>query len=226
MHVQNNVIYVNIILGNTYFVNINLEPTMPAPYHHGNLKEELVQIATESIRNGNKNKLTIRYLAGECNVSPAAAYRHFKNKDHILEAVATQGFKELTQFMRDSIEWNKPADIRLDQLGLAYITFAVNNPHLFRLLFSSLLTSCDSSSELTKASKENYDLLVNIVKDGIESKIFTDDPETVMLSSWSLVHGFATLLVDKAFEINPQNYNDTIKKVTQILDHGFLIKQD
>jgi len=116
--------------------------------------------------------------------------------------------------------------MQLEKIGTAYIKFALKKPHLFRLLFSSLPTNQTESSPLKKSSKENYALLTSIIENGIKLNEFEGEVESLILTAWSMVHGLATLLIDKALESrNKTHLNAIIKNATNLLFSGILKNQ-
>ena len=195
---------------------------MTSSYHHGNLKEALLQTASRLINNGNRDKLTIRHLAEQCHVSASAAYRHFASKDDIIKTIAAQGFEQFTDFINHRVQHLRNPVDRLHQHGIAYVQFALDNPHLFRLLFSSILTSDKKSKRLKIASQTNYELLIDTIEDGIKQKLLTGESKTLILATWSMVHGLATLLINQATEITAADQQRVISQVTRTLHHGIL----
>src|ERR1700681_5062026 len=95
------------------------------PYHHGNLREALLQAALRAIADVGPAAFTLREVARRAGVSHNAPYRHFRDKDALLAAVAAQGFRELTRAMREAGERQSKALDKLSQSGLAYVAFAV-----------------------------------------------------------------------------------------------------
>ena len=107
------------------------------PYHHGNLRETLLQGAVRVIAEVGPAAFTLREVARRAGVSHNAPYRHFRDKDALLAAVAAQGFRELTHAMREAGErQSKPLD-KLKQSGMAYVAFAVRRPEHFTVMFDA-----------------------------------------------------------------------------------------
>src|ERR1700686_452365 len=105
------------------------------PYHHGNLREALLQGAVRVIAESGPAAFTLREVARRTGVSHNAPYRHFRDKDALLAAVATEGFRKLTQAMRAAGAQPANALDKLKQSGLAYVHFAVRNPEHFTVMF-------------------------------------------------------------------------------------------
>src|ERR1700733_1843655 len=105
------------------------------PYHHGNLRETLLQGAVCVIAEVGPSAFTLREVARRAGVSHNAPYRHFRDKDALLAAVATEGFLELTRSMREAGERQPRALDKLKQSGLAYVAFALRRPEHFTVMF-------------------------------------------------------------------------------------------
>jgi len=169
------------------------------PYHHGNLREALLQAALRVIAELGPAAFTLREVARRAGVSHNAPYRHFRDKDALLAAVAAQGFRELTRAMRDAGERrSKPLD-RLKQSGLAYVAFAVRRPEHFTLMFDAPVIAC-KDPEYLQASQEAFNTLVNYIRNCQEQRqLPAGNTLERALYAWSLVHGIAKLAVADRF---------------------------
>jgi AcrR family transcriptional regulator len=177
------------------------------PYHHGNLREVLLEGAVRAIAEVGPAAFTLREVARRAGVSHNAPYRHFRDKDALLAAVAAQGFRELTQAMREP--GDRPAKpgstaplSALDQLkqsGIAYVAFAVRRPEHFTVMFDSPVTS-SKDPEYTQASQEAFDSLSNYIRNCQEAgQLLAGNTMERALYAWSLVHGIAKLAVAGRF---------------------------
>src|SRR5262252_9734440 len=95
------------------------------PYHHGNLREGLLEGAIRLIAEVGPTAFTLREVARRAGVSHNAPYRHFRDRDDLIAAVAAQGFRELTRAMIETAAPRSDALDRLKQAGLSYVTFAL-----------------------------------------------------------------------------------------------------
>src|ERR1700751_4159428 len=95
------------------------------PYHHGNLREELLEAAISLIAEVGPTAFTLREVARRAGVSHNAPYRHFRHKDDLIASVAAEGYRELTDAMRRAAAKHPRAVDRLKHAGLAYIEFAL-----------------------------------------------------------------------------------------------------
>ncbi len=168
-------------------------------YHHGNLRETLLQGAVRVIAELGPAAFTLREVARRAGVSHNAPYRHFRDKDALLAAVAAQGFRELTRAMRDEGERpSKPLD-KLKQSGLAYVAFAVRRPEHFTVMFDTPVGNSKDPGYL-HASQESFNTLVDYIRNcQDEGQLPAGKTMERALYAWSLVHGIAKLAIAGRF---------------------------
>ncbi len=186
-------------------------------YHHGNLKESLVQTALGMVDREGIDKITLRELADRLGTSRSAIYRHFKNKEDLMKQVILGGFDKLDACI-EPVFSNEALSLleRFHAMGKAYIDFALENPHLYRLLFGPSMSRqreevCvdereelhkllhgDSSDEVMHNGQDNgFHKLVSIILMAQEQKVFkAGDPVLIATAIWSLLHGLASLAID------------------------------
>jgi AcrR family transcriptional regulator len=169
-------------------------------YQHGDLRHALIQAGLKLLGEGGVRMLSLRAAAELAGVSNAAPYRHFKDKDALVAAIAEQGFHLLTRSMRQELEASAPAgDVlaALRALAVGYVSFAVENPGYFRTVFGAAISDDGTTESLREAGDEAYHVLREIVSAGIESgQLRGSDPDQVSLVAWSQVHGLGMLIVD------------------------------
>jgi AcrR family transcriptional regulator len=167
----------------------------PKPYHHGNLREELLQSAIRLIAEVGPTAFTLREVARQAGVSHNAPYRHFDDKDALLAAVATQGYGELTDAMLEAADEQSNALDRLKHAGLAYVSFALRRPEHFTVMFDAPFSK-RTYPEAADAAEHAFSVLVGLVKGCQEKRQLTPgDPLDLALLAWSLVHGIAKLAI-------------------------------
>src|SRR5208282_1111267 len=105
------------------------------PYHHGDLSRALVEAARRILEAEGAAALSLRAVAREAGVSPAAPYHHFKDKTELLEAVAHEGWEALSQSIVEARRSAPTAGEALASIGVAYVNFAQANPALYRLMY-------------------------------------------------------------------------------------------
>jgi AcrR family transcriptional regulator len=105
------------------------------PYHHGDLRRALVDAAQRILEAEGPTALSLRAVAREAGVSPAAPYHHFKDKGELLDAVADEGWHRLNEVMKAAREKAGSARAGMAALGVAYVCFARDNPALYRVMY-------------------------------------------------------------------------------------------
>jgi AcrR family transcriptional regulator len=167
------------------------------PYHHGHLQEVLLQAAIRLIGEVGPAGFTLREVARRAGVSHNAPYRHFPDRESLLAAVATQGFRELTQAMREAAKDESGALEKLKRAGLAYIEFALRRPEHFAVMFDSPVSK-DKTQGSAEAGEEAFGTLVALVKGAQdEGRLPTGNTLQLALLAWTMVHGIAKLATAK-----------------------------
>lgn len=163
------------------------------PYHHGNLKQALLDAALTLISEVGPQAFTLREVARRAGVSHNAPYRHFRDKDELLAVVAVQGFERLTAAMKRSAARGSTAEERFRLCGRGYLSFALRWPQHFLVMFD-LPSSRDKYPEYAGAGDEAFTTLLTSIVECQEAGVLSaGDPEPLALMAWSMVHGIAKL---------------------------------
>lgn len=153
-------------------------------YHHGNLRRTLIAAALEQLKAGGAASVGLREAARAAGVSPSAPYRHFSNRNALLAAVAAEGFRNFHAALRAERANGLAA------MGQAYVRFALENPALFRLMFSPEVEQ--GGDPLLRAEAQSaLTLVAEVTEPGAQAV----GPATI--GAWALVHGLAQLLLDE-----------------------------
>ncbi|MCB1000542.1 MAG: TetR/AcrR family transcriptional regulator [Ilumatobacteraceae bacterium] len=171
--------------------------TPERPYHHGNLARALLDAAAEVIGEMGPAQMSLREVARRSGVSNAAPVHHFGDKAGLFTALAAEGFERLADTLSAATDGSAdgqvdPAEVFLE-IGVAYVRFAVANRAHFEVMFRPELYHRESSDVLAAASRAAqhlYGPAADVIGDGI-----TDDRDAGTIA-WSLVHGFATLVLN------------------------------
>ena len=166
-------------------------------YHHGDLPEQLIELAIEHIDAVGTEKLSLRALAREAGVSATAPYRHFPTKRCLLAAIATKGFEELGVKMRAVVESDLPVEDRFVALGRTYVDFALENPVSYQLMFGAIIGDFSAYDMLRTASGETYDQVQRMLQMVIDEQGLDVSVEALSGVVWAGVHGMASLLLTK-----------------------------
>jgi AcrR family transcriptional regulator len=196
------------------------------PYHHGNLREAILQAALRLVETVGPGGLTLRATARLAGVSQAAPYRHFASKEALLAAVAEEGFRALTAMQRDSARHHGDPIERFKALGLAYIGFASSHPSHFRVMFAPEVADKFAYPTLAEAAVEAFGLLVDVIAECQRAgKVKEGDPKELALAAWSVVHGLSALVVDRQLsELYPVKVEEMARSVTQRLFDGLVLR--
>jgi AcrR family transcriptional regulator len=170
-------------------------------YQHGNLREALVQAGLKLLGESGVEGLSLRAAAQLAGVSHAAPYRHFKDKNDLVAAVAEQGFRLLTASMREEAARVGGGSFRerVRALGRGYVKFARAHPAYLRVIFGGVLSRDLCPPDLQAAGSEAYHVLRDAVAEGIaRGDERAADPDVVSLAAWSMAHGLSHLLINQA----------------------------
>lgn len=185
------------------------------PYHHGDLRRALITAARELLRETGPAKLTLRGVAARAEVSPAAPYRHFADRDALLAGVAEQGFHELAEAMTPK----DPSLAELHQVGAAYLEFALREPHLYRLMLGPVDRAAHPG--LAAAEGRLAEIFGEALRNAqIAGVVQPQDPEDVMLTLRCVMHGLTSLVVDG--RIATEQAADAARRVMSVVDRGLL----
>jgi AcrR family transcriptional regulator len=177
-------------------------------YKSGELRISLLKTASEIISKEGIKKLTMRALSKQVGVSRTAPYRHFENKEALLLAIAEEGFNELTiRYQKINRDTSLDSLSRLQNIGLAYIEYAIKNPGAFRLMFGQEITQHQRSEKLCSDARETFSEYLAAVKALQDEKNITISDHSILANYlWSIVHGLAVLLLDGQIQIKGENY--------------------
>jgi AcrR family transcriptional regulator len=161
--------------------------TLKSGYHHGDLRAALIDAGLHLTRTGGPEALTIREATRRVGVSPNAAYRHFADREALLQAVATTIQLRMTARMRTSVRRRGSTEL-LRAVGIGYIKFALDEPGWFAVAFFG----ADRPNET--ASAPPYLALVEALDAMVDAGLLSPERrEGAEWPCWSAVHGFAEL---------------------------------
>jgi AcrR family transcriptional regulator len=163
-------------------------------YHHGDLRNALLQAAEQVLVEKGAAGLSLREAAKAAGVSHAAPYRHFRDKAALMRAVAQAGFERLALAINAAAD-SKPhnPEQKLIEAGVAYVRLAMENPEITRLMFSGVIDPQDDKTYQVAAAAA-YESLLGIIKEGMERGTFRQRvPQELALVAWTSMHGMAML---------------------------------
>jgi AcrR family transcriptional regulator len=164
-------------------------------YHHGNLKEALVRAALELIAKKGPAGFTFAEAARWAGVSPAAPYRHFRDRDELLADVARRGFDQFEAVLSRAWDGGRPdVSTAFDHLGKAYLHFARSEPAYYSAMFEAGVPP-DSSPELREAGERAFAVLRTATERLVAAMPAANRPPVLMMALhiWAVAHGVASL---------------------------------
>lgn len=168
-------------------------------YHHGDLKNALIQAGTEILSTEGVSGLSLRKVAARAGVSHSAPYAHFSDKQALIAAISTEGFRQLNQrLISISAACQAEPACMLLEVAYTYVQFALDAPACFKLMFSGVLEKEKDYPEFVAISKASFQLLVSLVERCQQAGLIRPgNPAVLAVSVWSLVHGFTALLLER-----------------------------
>jgi AcrR family transcriptional regulator len=209
----------------------------PRGYHHGNLREALVDAGLELARAGGPNAVVLRAASRQAGVSHNAVYRHFANQEDLLAAVAQRSMRELSLLMIERMRRVttrnrvRRAQARLEAIGRAYVDFARTEPGWFRTAFSSARSHAaeasaaepaEASGDQAESIPDPYELLSAGLDALVEVGVLTPERRVgAEYAAWSAVHGLSSLLLDGPLRDLPEpDIEPAISTVLAVISRG------
>jgi len=168
-------------------------------YHHGDLANALLHSARAVLNEKGIHGLSLRACAAHAGVSHAAPTHHFKSLNGLLTELAVIAYDEFTLALQTKFQQaiDQPPQQRLQDVCQAYLDFALKEPKLFELMFSSIRLDF-SNQRLIESSEKAYAQLTGIVHPAFDEKGLSEDKrkqaETLV---WSVIHGYSKLLLNE-----------------------------
>ncbi|MFM7219757.1 MAG: TetR/AcrR family transcriptional regulator [Nodosilinea sp.] len=192
-------------------------------YHHGNLRQSLINAAIALISEEAISDLSLRQVARRVGVSHNAPYRHFEDKEALLAAVAEQGFQSLRGTM-ETARQVIPSDSsqHMEAIGVAYVHFALAHPSHYRLMFGDYRCNFSKHPALAEAAQQSFMVLVNTIREGQIAGIFRlADPVDMAQVAWSMVHGQSMLALENKLQVKQgEKFEAFLKFSSQMLIQG------
>lgn len=184
-----------IVVNNVITVNFKRGSMARPAYHHGDLAQQAHQMAMAILREQGDTAISLRALAKQLGVSAPALYRHFSDRDSLLAELAVTGFEALRARLLE-VDQSKPRRALID-IGLVYVSFAQDEPNLYRLMFGGRVLPKGAHPRLDDAGRGAFQVLEGTVARAQKVGYLKPMPLALMTAAaWSLVHGLAQLSID------------------------------
>jgi len=193
-------------------------------YHHGNLKEELLQIALDFIAKEDIDKLTLKVLSDATGTSRSAIYKHFKSKDALIEKIIEQGFNMFDNAVSPALnDKSKPLVDRFYLSGKLYVEFAKQHSNLYRLLFGKKYSHIREEMITIKDEDcRGFGALKKAIEEGQASGILKkENSYQQSIVVWSTLHGFSSLIIDGFMDVE-EIYEDIYESIFESLLAGLI----
>lgn len=197
-------------------VNIKDGAKGDGTYHHGDLRSATLALGMERIEQQDHPELGLRALARDLGVSATALYRHFPNKDALLDALALEALGRLgTNQGQAAMKAGGGGREAFVEVGITYVEWAHSNPALVRLIYNRV-GEVDLADGDPDEMGEAFRQLRNGIAAMMPESLSDEDRAAAALHAWSLVHGLAMLILDGQIEYDPV----MIRKVVTMTDFG------
>ena len=201
--------------------------TRKKAYHHGDLRQALIEAAIPVLQQKGAVGLSLRELAIELGVSHGAPYRHFQNKSELLEAIAATGFRKLSDACQQAMhDFPDDPQRQLYEAGWAYIQYVSRHKEVANLMFGGVMSQDKSGAELQQAADQAIGGLIAIMENGKQAGLYGNrDTMDLVITSLSTVHGLsmfvsAGMLGGELSDVHALKAIST--RVYEIMMHGLL----
>lgn len=168
-----------------------------AKYHHGDLKNALISAGIDILATESLAALSLRNVAQRAGVSHAAPYAHFADKQALVAAISTEGYRRLYQTLQRVCERYRDDPLRqLIEGSWGYVSFALSDPEHFKITFSGAVEREGDYPALVEMSQRSFATVTRIVGACQATGALRPGPTDMLaVSVWSAVHGFVALML-------------------------------
>ncbi|GFP74575.1 TetR/AcrR family transcriptional regulator [Clostridium fungisolvens] len=185
-------------------------------YHHKDLKEALIKNGLLLLNEVGIKEFSLRKVAAMCGVSHAAPYKHFKDKDDLIEAINNQVWDSFTLKLKDATNSSESEPKRqVMDIGKAYVQFMVENPEYLKFMF---LSNNDKvikieNNEFIGHEETSFEVFKNVAQKYLAESGFNNEQQMgAILAMWSMVHGIALLICNNSIQYEG-NYLELVDKM-------------
>lgn len=191
-------------------------------YHHGDLRNALIEAAYELAAEGGPERVVLREAARSVGVSPTAAYRHFSGQGDLLEAVKVRGQQALAESMVEAVrvlpaldDPGEEAVRRTEAIGRGYVRFAIEHPGLYRTAFCHTPTDDGDFNGLEVPEERPEFAAFVLLADVLDALVAAgrmrpENRPAAEVAAWSAVHGLSLLILDGPLDRVPVDQRDAV----------------
>jgi AcrR family transcriptional regulator len=187
-------------------------------YHHGDLRNALIEGAIDLMEEGKSFDFSLRDLAARVGVSAPALYAHFADKGELMVAVAITGFRKLREALEPTVQDGKDLATQFLDMGEAYVQFGCEHPALYDLMFASpeLPAQREVYPELKEAGDYARNVLLGLLMRMQEAGVMRrGDVAMDGFTVWAHVHGLASLVITGRVECAQEGSEEAVKLSVQ-----------
>jgi len=201
------------------------------PYHHGALREALIEASIALASEGGPDRVVLREAARVAGVSHSAAYRHFRDREELLVEVSHRARHELATEMSRRVGRTKDPRKRLRAVGTAYVDFALTRTGLFRTAFVAHPATAEVApgtpdgleAEEPAGNAEPFQVLGRVLDETVTAGLLKPERRPgAEIAAWSAVHGLAVLLLDGPLPSNPAGVTFATRQVLDAVERALL----
>jgi len=194
-----------------------MDPKATGKYHHGDLRNALLEKAIVAIDEHGPTRFSLRAVTQELNVSHAAAYRHFRNRAALLQAVSIEGMQRLTQALVNAARISSDPSDTLRRCALAYVEFGVNNPGLYQVMFSE---PTQQHAETRGAADSVMAMTAQILtRAGEQGAVRPRNALEQGRAAWAMLHGLVDLELRK--QLGDRSHDEILEHASRLLEIFF-----
>ena len=167
-------------------------------YHHGDLKNALIQVGIEILSDEGVKGLSLRRVAKRAGVSHTAPYAHFADKQALVAAISTEGYRRLyAQLTQNDQKFGSDPLKKLVEVAWSYVQFAVKDPAHFKITFSGVIEKENDYPAFVEISQQSFAFIIKTVADCQAAGILRSGPtDLIAVHLWGSIHGLATLIIE------------------------------
>jgi AcrR family transcriptional regulator len=167
-------------------------------YHHGDLKNALIKAGADILSKEGVSALSLRKVAQQAGVSHAAPYAHFADKQALIAAISTEGYKQLYEQIAQAADRYRSDPLRrLVEASWAYVQFALDEPAQFNVTLSGMIEKEQDYPAFVETARQTFGLVVEVVTQCQQAGLLRPGaPDLAAVGVWALIHGFVTLLLE------------------------------
>ena len=177
------------------------ETAKKSGYHHGHLREALLDAAHRLIAESGPESFTLAEACRQAGVSTAAPYRHFADRNALIDSVAARGFAQLTERLKAARDRHEQGSVKsIVSMGQAYVAFAAAEPALFRLMFGRHRLPPPTEQAMAEGAGCFKVLLEAVAAWLCKTGGTPAEQLNIAMPLWTIVHGTSHLLIDHDFD--------------------------